>query len=243
MGELEADGVSTVKQYRKVEKGQVCQLHASSTLRKVIHVFLLPSGDTNGQSVINRNPLSDIPHKDFVPLMGPLLVPEHYPSPESPWPPLPFHRPHIRRTSAHYLSGCTSRGRSVKTTLSNLKWIDSLTRERRWRPQCVFSVDAGRCAKQGIEAHILHADVLFLNQRYAQAQSPAYSSAPRVFQLALTRLAPPTLCSWPTGTPKALQRPPFPRESTSNPQDGRRPPTPVANVSSPSSSISANTTP
>ncbi|KAF8263745.1 hypothetical protein EI94DRAFT_1703790 [Lactarius quietus] len=134
---LEADGVST--QYCKVWEGA-----------GVPAAWLLHACDTNGQSVINRNPLSDIPHNDFVPLMGPLLVPEHYPSPESPWPPLPFHRPHIRRTSAHYLSGCTSRGRSVKTTLSNLKWIDGLARERRWRlhssltPMCSSSTDITR---------------------------------------------------------------------------------------------------
>jgi hypothetical protein len=38
---------------------------------------------------------------------------------------------------------------------------------------------------------IPHADVVFLNRHYAQAQSPAYASAPRAFLLALTRLAPP----------------------------------------------------
>jgi hypothetical protein len=43
-------------------------------------------------------------------------------------------------------------GRSVKTTLNNLQGLDGLARERRWRSQCVFSVDVGRRAKQGIEA-------------------------------------------------------------------------------------------
>jgi hypothetical protein len=103
-------------------------------------------------------------------------------------------------------------GRSVKTTLNNIQGLDGLARERRWRSQCVFSVDVGRRARQGIEAvrtllipsHsslltiwstpeqlIPHADVVFLNRHYAQAQSPAYASAPRAFLLALTRLAPP----------------------------------------------------
>ena len=43
-------------------------------------------------------------------------------------------------------------GRSVKTTLSNIVGLDGLARERRWRSQCVFSVDVGRRARQGIEA-------------------------------------------------------------------------------------------
>jgi hypothetical protein len=43
-------------------------------------------------------------------------------------------------------------GRSVKTTLNNIQGLDGLARERRWRSQCVFSVDVGRRAKQGIEA-------------------------------------------------------------------------------------------
>ncbi|KAF8496538.1 hypothetical protein F5888DRAFT_1635028 [Russula emetica] len=38
---------------------------------------------------------------------------------------------------------------------------------------------------------IPHADVVFLNRHYAQAQSPAYASAHRAFLLVLTRLAPP----------------------------------------------------
>ncbi|KAF8478882.1 hypothetical protein F5888DRAFT_1789749, partial [Russula emetica] len=33
---------------------------------------------------VNHNPLPDIPHEEFDSLLGPLLVPEHYPSPESP---------------------------------------------------------------------------------------------------------------------------------------------------------------
>lgn len=43
-------------------------------------------------------------------------------------------------------------GRSVKTTLSNIVGLDGLARERKWRSHCVFSVDVGRKARQGIEA-------------------------------------------------------------------------------------------
>ncbi|KAI0925268.1 hypothetical protein AcV7_005551 [Taiwanofungus camphoratus] len=43
-------------------------------------------------------------------------------------------------------------GRSVKTTLSNIVGLDGLARERKWRSHCVFSVDVGRRARQGVEA-------------------------------------------------------------------------------------------
>lgn len=43
-------------------------------------------------------------------------------------------------------------GRSVKTTLSNMMGLEGLARERKWRSHCVFSVDIGRRAKQGVEA-------------------------------------------------------------------------------------------
>jgi hypothetical protein len=42
-------------------------------------------------------------------------------------------------------------GRSVKTTLHNIQGLDNLARDRRWRSQCVFSVDVGRRVKQWIE--------------------------------------------------------------------------------------------
>jgi hypothetical protein len=111
-----------------------------------------PSGDSNSQSVINHNPLPDIPHEEFVSLLGPLLAPEHYPSPESPLasPPLPSPPP-SPIISAPF-DWIHFEGRSVKTTLNNLQGLDGLARERRWRSQCVFSVDVGRRAKQGIEA-------------------------------------------------------------------------------------------
>ncbi|KAF8263735.1 hypothetical protein EI94DRAFT_1740259 [Lactarius quietus] len=183
--ELEADGVST--RYCKVWEGA-----------GVPAAWLLHAGDTNSQSVINHNPLPDIPHED------------------------------------------------------NLKGLDGLARERRWRPQCVFSVDVGRRAKQGIEAVCRvsselpahpHADVLFLNRHYAQAQSPAYASAPRAFLLALTRLAPPhalLVAYWGAEGAAALS---VPTREYFQSSGWSAPPTPVVNVSSPSTSISTNTTP
>ncbi|KAH9985943.1 hypothetical protein BJV77DRAFT_1061873 [Russula vinacea] len=176
--ELEAEGVST----------RYCKVWESAG---VPAAWVLHAGDTNNQSVINHNPLPDIPHEEFVSLLGPLLVPEHYPSPDLPLASPPLSPPPLSPMIGAPFEWIHFEGRSVKTTLSNLKGLDGLARERRWRSQCVFSVDVGRRAKQGIEALIPHADVLFLNRHYAQAQSPAYASAPRAFLLALTRLAPP----------------------------------------------------
>ncbi|KAI0286280.1 hypothetical protein BC826DRAFT_918147 [Russula brevipes] len=175
--ELEAEGVST--RYCKVWEGA-----------GVPAAWVLHAGDTNGQSVINHNPLPDIPHEEFVSLLGPLLAPEHYPSPDLPLASPPISPPPPPTIGAPF-DWIHFEGRSVKTTLSNLQGLDGLARERRWRSQCVLSVDVGRRAKQGIEALIPHADVVFLNRHYAQTQSPAYASAPRAFLLALTRLAPP----------------------------------------------------
>ncbi|KAH9167244.1 hypothetical protein EDB89DRAFT_2232475 [Lactarius sanguifluus] len=152
--------------------------------------WVLHAGDTNSQSVINHNPLPDIPHEEFISLMGPLLVPEHYPSPESPLDSPTLSPPPLSPNDGAPFEWIHFEGRSVKSTLSNLHGLDGLARERCWRSLCVSSVDIGRHAKQGIEALIPHADVL-LNSHYAQAQSPAYASAPRAFLLALTRLTPP----------------------------------------------------
>lgn len=40
----------------------------------------------------------------------------------------------------------------MKTTLSNIMGLDGLARERKWRSHCVFSIDVGRRARQGVEA-------------------------------------------------------------------------------------------
>lgn len=52
-------------------------------------------------------------------------------------------------------------GRSVKTTLSNITGVDGLARERKWRTHCVFSIDVGRRAKQGVEAVGFSQDLIF----------------------------------------------------------------------------------
>ena len=121
-------------------------------VRSERETHLCPSGDLNSQSVINHNPLPDIPHEEFVSLLGPLLVPEHYPSPESPLASPALSSPPPSPIISAPFDWIHFEGRSVKTTLNNLQGLDGLARERRWRSQCVFSVDVGRRAKQGIEA-------------------------------------------------------------------------------------------
>ncbi|KAI0266591.1 Ribokinase-like protein [Russula aff. rugulosa BPL654] len=197
--ELEAEGVST--RYCKVWEGA-----------GVPAAWVLHAGDSNNQSVINHNPLPDIPHEEFVSLLGPLLRTIRW---------------------IHF------EGRSVKTTLNNIQGLDGLARERRWRSQCVFSVDVGRRARQGIEALIPHADVVFLNRHYAQAQSPAYASAPRAFLLALTRLAPPhalLVAYWGADGAAALS---VPTREYFQSSGWTAPPAPVADTSS--SSITPTT--
>ena len=122
----------------------ICAVRGETDLR--------PSGDSNSQSVINHNPLPDIPHEEFVSLLGPLLVPEHYPSPELPLASPPLSSPPLSPIISAPFDWIHFEGRSVKTTLNNLQGLDGLARERRWRSHCVFSVDVGRRAKQGIEA-------------------------------------------------------------------------------------------
>ena len=112
----------------------------------------ISSGSTNSQSVINHNPLPDIPHEEFVSLLGPLLVPEHYLNPELPLASPPLSPPPLSPTIGAPFDWIHFEGRSVKTTLNNVQGLDGLARECRWRSQCVFSVDVGRRAKQGIEA-------------------------------------------------------------------------------------------
>ncbi|KAH9059654.1 hypothetical protein EDB87DRAFT_1620735 [Lactarius vividus] len=214
--ELEADGVST--RYCKVWDGA-----------GVPAAWVLYAGDTNSQSV-------------FVSLMGPLLIPEHYPSPESPLGSPTLSPPPLSLNNGAPFEWIHFEGRSVKTTLSNLQGLDGLARERRWRSQCVFSVDIGRRAKQGIEALIPHADVLFLNRHYAQTQSPAYASAPRAFLLALTRLAPPhalLVAYWGVDGAAALS---VPTREYFQSSGWSAPPTPATSTS-PSSPLSATTTP
>ncbi|KAI0067413.1 hypothetical protein BV25DRAFT_1795548 [Artomyces pyxidatus] len=185
--ELERAGINT--KYCKIWEGA-----------GVPGAWILHANDTDSQTVINHNPLPDISHEEFISLLGPLLAPENYPPPVvpplmPPSPPYPGSRPSVSAapypTSSAPFDWLHFEGRSVKTTLNNLVGIDGLARERKWRSQCVFSVDVGRRTRQGVEALIPHADVLFLNKHYAQSHSPAYASTPRAFLLSLTHLAPP----------------------------------------------------
>jgi hypothetical protein len=89
---------------------------------------------------------------------------------------------------------------------------------------------------------IPHADVIFLNRTYAQAQSPAYANAPRAFLLTLTRLAPPhalLVAYWGTDSAAVLS---VPTREYFQSSGWTAPPTPVVSSSSFSSSaISAST--
>ncbi|KXN84743.1 hypothetical protein AN958_12170 [Leucoagaricus sp. SymC.cos] len=82
-------------------------------------------------------------------------------------------------------------GRSVKTTLNNIIGVDGLAKERKWRSHCVFSVDVGRKARQGVEALVPHVDVVFFNKQYARTHSPDYANSPRTFLLSSASVAAP----------------------------------------------------
>ncbi|KAI0740157.1 hypothetical protein C8Q76DRAFT_640647 [Earliella scabrosa] len=178
--------------------------------------WVLHADDTDSRTVINNNPLPDITHEEFISLTGPLLVPENYnyltpplpstppagaqqtPGSSNPGQPRPSMSNQVPTPPGRALLNSPApidwvhfEGRSVKTTLSNIMGLDGLARERKWRSHCVFSVDIGRRARQGVEALVPHADVLFLNKHYARAHSPQYASSPRAFLLSLTNIAPP----------------------------------------------------
>ncbi|KAI0331574.1 hypothetical protein GY45DRAFT_1322175 [Cubamyces sp. BRFM 1775] len=175
--------------------------------------WVLHADDTDSRTVINNNPLPDITHEEFISLLGPLLVPENYNYMNMPpTPPVvnqqaqggnnlaPGNSSQPRASMSAQRSPANSpapidwfhfEGRSVKTTLTNIMGLDGLARERKWRSHCVISVDVGRRARQGVEALIPHADVIFLNKHYARAHSPQYASSPRAFLLSLTGIAPP----------------------------------------------------
>ncbi|EKM51343.1 uncharacterized protein PHACADRAFT_263403 [Phanerochaete carnosa HHB-10118-sp] len=202
VADLEREGVST----------KFCKVWEQSG---VPSAWVLHADDTDSRTVINNNPLPDITHEEFISLLGPLLVPENYtyhasaphsPPAGNPSVPGTIGGPSVPRPSLSGASASAARmplnspapldwihfeGRSVKTTLSNIVGVDGLARERKWRSHCVLSVDVSRRARQGIEALIPHADVVFLNKHYARAHSPHYASSPRAFLLSLTTIAPP----------------------------------------------------
>ncbi|KAH9850399.1 hypothetical protein C2E23DRAFT_309141 [Lenzites betulinus] len=176
--------------------------------------WVLHADDTDSRTVINNNPLPDITHEEFISLLGPLLVPENYAYLNTPLPSTPPATLQQTQTNGSLAPGNAAQsrtstsgvrppinspapidwihfeGRSVKTTLSNIMGLDGLARERKWRSHCVISVDVGRRARQGVEALIPHADVIFLNNYYARAHSPQYAASPRAFLLSLTSIAP-----------------------------------------------------
>ncbi|KAF9533812.1 hypothetical protein CPB83DRAFT_844555 [Crepidotus variabilis] len=180
--------------------------------------WVLYSAEDNSRMVVHHNPLPDITHEDFVSLLGPLLAPENFPpaptfsptnsqygssttlSPPSPNPPRPSMSGSRSTPTTPILSNPNSpapfdwlhfEGRTVKTTLSNITGLDGLARERKWRSHCVFSLDVGRRSRQGVEALIPHADVLFFNKQYAEANSPHYEVTPRAFLLSMAAKAAP----------------------------------------------------
>ncbi|KAJ1303887.1 hypothetical protein OPQ81_008299 [Rhizoctonia solani] len=128
------------------------------------------------KSVVNHNPIPDILHDEFVRLVAPLLSP---PTPAS------GVEPDLSQPPFEWLH---FEGRTVQTTLSNLTGLDGLAQERGWRNKVVFSVEISRPGRQGQEALIKHADVVFFSHAYASAQE---YTAPRPFLLAMARLAAP----------------------------------------------------
>ncbi|KAK0500366.1 Ribokinase-like protein [Armillaria luteobubalina] len=198
--DLETEGVST----------RFCKIWPGSG---VPSAWVFHAVDSDTRTIVNHNPLPDITHEEFVSILGPLLAPENYmlfPPAESPVPathppssPLPLSMssqssPRTPGTPVMFNPNSPApfdwlhfEGRSVKTTLSNITGLDGLARERKWRSHCVFSVDIGRRGRQGVEALIPHADVLFVNKHYAQANSPHYSATPRTFLLSFMSSAPP----------------------------------------------------
>ncbi|KAG5643010.1 hypothetical protein DXG03_001748 [Asterophora parasitica] len=218
--DLESEGVITryCKIWKNVGVPSAWVLHAGITIHSIIFLQILNifcAADNDTRTVVNHNPLPDITHEEFVSLLGPLLAPENYPqaspviSPTGSGYALPS-SPYAAGSSTPRSSNSGPRpppflynpnspapfdwlhfeGRSVKTTLSNITGLDGLARERKWRSHCVFSVDVGRKGRQGVEALIPHADVLFLNKHYAEANSPHYATTPRAFLLSLTSIAP-----------------------------------------------------
>ncbi|CAE6471259.1 unnamed protein product [Rhizoctonia solani] len=109
------------------------------------------------KSVVNHNPIPDILHDEFVRLVAPLFSP---PTPAS------GVEPDLSQAPFEWLH---FEGRTVQTTLSNLTGLDGLAQERGWRNKVVFSVEISRPGRQGQEALVKHADVVFFSHAYASS--------------------------------------------------------------------------
>lgn len=72
--------------------------------------------------------------------------------------------------------------------MNNMLAVSQLAKARAWRSHAVFSLDVGRKGRQGVEALIPFADVIFLSKSYALSQG-AFPT-PKAFLLSLSALAP-----------------------------------------------------
>ncbi|KAG8819085.1 hypothetical protein FRC17_010616 [Serendipita sp. 399] len=64
MYELEAEGIRT----------RFCKVHQAG----IPVAFVLRTDESPARTIINHNPLPDLTHEDFIAILGPILVPEHY---------------------------------------------------------------------------------------------------------------------------------------------------------------------
>jgi ketohexokinase len=145
--------------------------------------FIINADGGRSQTVVNYNPIPDITHDEFVQLISPLIYPQ-YANPNSRLSPVPPHMqdPSLIDPSIPPFDWIHFEGRTAQTTLNNMKGLDGLFREREWRHQIVISLEVGKPGRQGQEALIPYADVVFFTKAYAMSQS--YTS-PRPFLLSL----------------------------------------------------------
>ncbi|KAG8853196.1 hypothetical protein FRB91_005288 [Serendipita sp. 411] len=77
MYELEAEGIRT----------RFCKVHPAG----IPVAFVLRTDESPARTIINHNPLPELTHEDFISILGPILVPEHYQGLMShQWHPHPF---------------------------------------------------------------------------------------------------------------------------------------------------------
>ncbi|KAH7104178.1 hypothetical protein BKA62DRAFT_496988 [Auriculariales sp. MPI-PUGE-AT-0066] len=182
MKELHGEGVTT--RYCKLVQGAP----APSS-------WVLSNDSSQTTTVVHHNSLPNISHIEFVELLGPLLVPENYPSS----PPASLPSPGIPRpsTSSDRAAAPPRRapfdivlfeGRDPTQTLQNLTALDALAYDRGWRNRCAFCLDLSRKDRAGMDALIRKADVVLFSKAFATAQN---FDAPRPFLLSMVALASP----------------------------------------------------